>query len=255
MSDTRVAAGLCELPIEVMQMIGYEMGLEPRDVLSLVLANKRVYRMLLGEVGEEDAFDCAQFRALGGVRSCVERGWWRAGMLAWKRGYGDMFEEWRVWDEDADEEVKMDVLCVVAGNGPLWFVRALVEDPNIAAAKWDKRVVRMAGEGRGDVEVVQLLLETGRGDPSYEHNRALSSAAKDGCLDLVEVLLADERVDPRMSYALLAACMCQRVEVLKLLVEDGRVDVTEKDNRWLKHAEKEGWEDVVSVLRAAGADE
>lgn len=45
--------------------------------------------------------------------------------------------------------------------------------------------------------MVQLLLQDGRVDPSFDNNYAIRGASENGHADVVQVLLQDDRVDPR----------------------------------------------------------
>lgn len=51
----------------------------------------------------------------------------------------------------------------------------------------------------GSADVVELLLADERVDPAAENNEAIRWAAKNGQIDVVELLLADERVHSRLS--------------------------------------------------------
>ena len=46
----------------------------------------------------------------------------------------------------------------------------------------------------GHIEVVQLLLQDSRVDPSAKNNRAILAASQNGHTKVVQLLIADERV-------------------------------------------------------------
>ena len=80
-------------------------------------------------------------------------------------------------------------------------------------------------------EVVKLLLQDKRVDPSAEDNYAIRWASANGYTDIVKLLLEDERVDPSAgdNYAIRWASANGREEVVKLLLKDKRVELFAKD--------------------------
>ena len=65
----------------------------------------------------------------------------------------------------------------------------------------------------------------GRCDPSVDDDKALKLSSKHGFLTIVEMLLEDERIQPKTdSYALRWAGRYAHERVMKLLLEDGRID-------------------------------
>lgn len=77
----------------------------------------------------------------------------------------------------------------------------------------------------GHADIVQALL-TCFVDPSVENNMPLCAASENGHGDIVRILLADKRVDPRSrcDAALLRACDKGHASVVRALLDDGRVD-------------------------------
>lgn len=73
----------------------------------------------------------------------------------------------------------------------------------------------------GDIDMVRLLLADERVDPSADNNAALRLAARNGHLEAVKLLLADERVelasDKNAEYASYLALINGHMEVVKLL--------------------------------------
>jgi len=86
------------------------------------------------------------------------------------------------------------------------------------------------------LETVRYFLEDSRTDPSYEHNAAISAACASGNPAIVRLLLDDERVDPTQKPArpykepIHAA---QTYEIIKMLIDDGRVDLSSCNNQAL----------------------
>lgn len=77
----------------------------------------------------------------------------------------------------------------------------------------------------GHMEVVRLLLQDERVDPSFDNNIAFTTACSYGNLDIVRLLLQHVRLDPSDSNrALVLASAYGHVEVVRLLLQHERVD-------------------------------
>ncbi|MDB4726487.1 ankyrin repeat domain-containing protein [bacterium] len=76
-----------------------------------------------------------------------------------------------------------------------------------------------------DIEIVTILLEEKRVDPSDNYNYAIRKASEYGRDKVVKLLLEDERVDPsdNYNYAIRYASNNGHDKVVKLLLEDKRV--------------------------------
>jgi ankyrin repeat protein len=84
------------------------------------------------------------------------------------------------------------------------------------------------------VDIVKILLEDGRVDPSVIDNRgnsALHTACENeiGNTEIVRLLLEDARTNPMaqnffQQNALMIACQYKLIEIIKILLEDGRTD-------------------------------
>ena len=87
----------------------------------------------------------------------------------------------------------------------------------------------------GHLDVVQLLLEDPRVDPSANHNLAIRLAALYGRHQIVKLLFTDPRVDPSdkliHNSAIRLAARNGHLKVVKLLLEDPRVDPSNDHNR------------------------
>ncbi len=78
----------------------------------------------------------------------------------------------------------------------------------------------------GHIEVVNILLEDSRVDPSAKDNYASRWASYYGHIEVVNRLLEDPRVDPSAvdNYAIRLASINGHIEIVKRLLEDSRVD-------------------------------
>jgi len=107
----------------------------------------------------------------------------------------------------------------------------------------------------GYVDVVRMLLEwTGpngeRVDPTADSNSPLESAAQEGHVDVVQLLLNDSRVEPNTNdnYALKSAARNGHVDVVQLLLNDSRVDPTAEKNFAIRIAAVRGHLAIVRFL-------
>ena len=77
----------------------------------------------------------------------------------------------------------------------------------------------------GYIEIVKLLLQDDRVDPSVGYNEAIGMASMNGHLEIVKLLLQDSRVDPsdHFNFTILIAYEKGHREFIKLLLQDDRV--------------------------------
>lgn len=102
----------------------------------------------------------------------------------------------------------------------------------------------------GHVEIVKLLLEDPRVDPSIDHNTPIEYASYSGHSEVVKLLLSDPRVDPsdRDNFIISHTCKRGHLEVIKLLLEDPRVDPSDRDNSPIEAGVIRGYYEIVKLL-------
>lgn len=122
------------------------------------------------------------------------------------------------------------------------------EGTNTLALLFDESV-------RGDhsANVVKLLLQCKKINPSIPDNTAIRQMAKKGHAELVDLLLKDVRVDPNSqnSYgydALMNASVAGHIEVVKLLLQDPRVNPKASKNWAIRFASDKGHTEIVKLL-------
>ena len=274
-------ADISDLPIEVTQYLVYESGvLGPTDVLAFALTNKDMYRKVFGVLGEENAFDKDQHRAVGGVAFCMRNKWWNAAVLAIKRGYGDVEEmygeEVRVYGGRfrptpflaACQEGKVKVVKAllqrgveptpgglllacgdVAQNSCIEIVRLLLKDRRANPALSDDFVFRAAARHR-HTEIVRLLLQDDRVNPAANDDQAIGVAAQNGHTEIVRLLLQDDRVNPAANddQAIGVAAKNGHTEIVRLLLQDGRANPGARDNAFFGAAAKNGHTEIIRLL-------
>ena len=99
------------------------------------------------------------------------------------------------------------------------------------------------------VEILAGLIKEGF-DPSARDNYAIQSTSKNGHLVVVKLLLQDPRVDLSAdnNYAIRLASEHGHLEVVKLLLQDPRVDPSADDNYAIRGASDNGHLEVVKLL-------
>jgi ankyrin repeat protein len=82
-------------------------------------------------------------------------------------------------------------------------------------------------------------------------NRVIQDACHHGNKELVELLLQDERVDPSDNFnlAIQISSMKGHKEIVELLLQDARVDPSDSFNSAIALAMMNGHEDVVELLK------
>jgi ankyrin repeat protein len=128
-------------------------------------------------------------------------------------------------------------------------VRLLLNDPRVDPSAYSNHAIRLAS-WKGHVEVVKLLLNDPRVDPSDRDNVAIRWASGNGHVEVVKPLLNDPRVDPSAdnNCAIRWASRKGHVEVVKILLNDPRVDPSDRDYDAIRSASDNGHVEVVKLL-------
>jgi len=99
------------------------------------------------------------------------------------------------------------------------------------------------------VEILAGLIKEGF-DPSARDNYAIQSTSKNGHLVVVKLLLQDPRVNPSANnnYAIQLASQNGRLEVVKLLLQDPRVNPSANNNYAIQLTSQNGRLEAVKLL-------
>jgi len=101
----------------------------------------------------------------------------------------------------------------------------------------------------GHVEVVRLLLKDNRVDPSANDNGAIIWASTRGHYKVVEMLINDKRVDPSARDNEAFKCASRHVKVMELFLRDKHMNLSAQDIMYVfKVASKGGHVEVVKLL-------
>ena len=100
------------------------------------------------------------------------------------------------------------------------------------------------------LEVVNLLLNDNRVDSSVDNQCAIRTASENGHIEVVKLLLNDNRVDPSVDnqYAIQWASNNGHIEVVKLLLNDPQVDPSADNQYAIRWASSKGHVEVVKLL-------
>ncbi|KAI8900063.1 ankyrin repeat-containing domain protein [Globomyces pollinis-pini] len=149
-----------------------------------------------------------------------------------------------------NEDVELEGCIGPAGeNGHAEVIKLLLQDDRIDPTEDDSQALRLASEN-GHLEVVELLLEDGRADPSDDDNYAICFASLNGHYEIVKLLMKDDRTDPSgdNNYAIRSAASGGHSEIVQLLLTDERVDPITEDNQMLRLALKDEFHEIVRLL-------
>jgi ankyrin repeat protein len=133
------------------------------------------------------------------------------------------------------------------------IVQLLLEDGRMDPSTYNNSAIISAVQ-KGQIEIVRLLLQDPRVDPSARTNFAFrwvcENGHTEGHTEIVRILLADPRVDPIAAdnYAFVRACAYERIETVRLLLQDPRVNPTENDNHVFFYACENGYIEIVRLL-------
>ena len=228
------------LPTELIHFIVFSFDISAESTLSLSLTSHALYTTLFGPLGNENAYDLAQFRAKGGLPLCVRKGWVRGALLALSRGFKDPSAGF----------------CWAAKCGHLDVVKFLLSTTalsphTIHPGANENEAIQMASY-IGHPDVVSFLLSDPRVDPTSQNNLALRLAACSGNVDCLALLLAHPHVDPsdKGNDALYRASLNGHVEAVYALLQDPRVDPRDRDNRAIVAALGRNHYEIVNILVA-----
>ena len=105
----------------------------------------------------------------------------------------------------------------------------------------------------GNARQIQRLLQQPTVDPSCSgNNTAISIAVINNHIDVVQLLLADQRVDPTYRYDNLICQAAQRgyTELVEMLLADGRINPTAYQYQAIRDASEKLYSTIVALLLA-----
>ena len=171
---------------------------------------------------------------------------------------------------DVDQNV---VIRLAASRGMYKIVGLLMEDSRVdPSAMMNDAIIQGAGNGRTDV--VKQLMSDPRVDPSDQDNKAVQLAIMNHHFKTAETLVKDKRVVLKQKYLydaidrgdveaikwlltrikptsqhFLQAVSTGNIELVELLLLDGRIDPEYNNNQALDIAEFYDYQDIIRLLR------
>ena len=137
-----------------------------------------------------------------------------------------------------------DVFIQAAEKRSINIIKLLLQDDRVDPTYGSSWAIRSASSN-GHTDVVELLLKDGRTDPGAGDNYAIRAASRSGYKDIVELLLKDKKmVDPSddHNWAIIIASMNGHKDVVELLLKDSRVNPVVG----LEYAETQEIEDMIT---------
>ncbi|KNC53544.1 uncharacterized protein AMSG_11644 [Thecamonas trahens ATCC 50062] len=144
-------------------------------------------------------------------------------------------------------------LCEAAYRGHLEATRLLLDHPLVDPSLDESLALTWAAKG-GNIDVVNVLLADPRIDPGSSSS-ALSWAASRGDSDVVRALLAHPRTDPgaMANAALVTASINGHTTTVGILLAHPQVDATARNGEAMSRAYMAGHTRIVRLLHNAGA--
>ena len=209
-------------------LVSMVLGYNLIDILNLCRTSKRFNRFIC----QNDAFwinktlrDYGQFGHIPKILN---------------KKYKKMYNEKIIWKDyykllhgitiDIKYQPIVDVFIGASRNGRVEMVKILLNDNRVDPSARNNEAITWASEN-GNLNIARLLLADPRTDPSTDDNLPIKVASEKGNLNVVRLLLADFRTDPSAEYnwAIKAADKNGHIEVVRLLLTDPRVRGIKKE--------------------------
>lgn len=222
---------LLGLPLEILHVIFFDVWILDHVDIAAVRATCQQLRNAVMPTG----LDSEKWLARAGPKACTRENRPRALLKCYESG--------------SPHDARAD-------GGKLIVWASIFEHPRVVKfmlahganpAEYGNMAIRCASEG-GCVEIVQDLLAAGA-DPLAEGSQSVRLASIYNHPETVELLLA-AGCDPttKQNGALVAASRKGNVDVVRLLLEDSRVDPSFPGNHAIRWASKCGQREVVTLL-------
>ena len=137
-----------------------------------------------------------------------------------------------------------DALVIAVSLGLPEILSSLLEDKRVDPRDYNGKLLEYAILS-GRVNIVRILLEDGRINP--KDSNALAIAVDRDLPHILSFLLEDKRIDPRDDL-LESAVMDRSANIVRVLLEDGRIDPTARNNHILHVAFRKGYSFTIKIL-------
>lgn len=141
-------------------------------------------------------------------------------------------------------------LNIVSGSAYKKVIASIISDKRIDIDNLNKTFYEACSYGF--INIVKILLNDSRVNPSVSDNRAFRAASYSGETEIVKMLLSDSRVDPSTldNEAFLSASRRGHTEIVKILLADKRVDPSVQDSIAIRLASSGGCGKIIDLLLA-----
>ena len=138
---------------------------------------------------------------------------------------------------------------LIMSNGHLEIIKLLMQDERVDPSSDDNWAITYASQN-GHLEIVKILMQDKRVDPSANNNWPITYASQNGRLEIVKILMQDKRVDPSAenNLAIKRASLKGHLEIVTILMQDKRVDPSAENNQAIKWASCNGHLEIVKIL-------
>jgi ankyrin repeat protein len=131
-------------------------------------------------------------------------------------------------------------------QGNLDMVKLLLANPQVDP-RADSQYCFVVACERGYIDIVNLLLKDKRIDPTAFKYNAFFSAAIAGRTDIMKILMADRTLQ-LPNDLLTTVCMFEKPEMVKMLLEDKRIDPSHKNSTALRESCERGDTESLKAL-------
>jgi len=127
------------------------------------------------------------------------------------------------WLMNASPKYYSEALYQASNNNKPEIIESILKNPKVKIQKEDSKNIQYAAE-KGSADVLKLLLDDPRFDPSYEkvEGYAMYDSARKNRIEIVRLLLKDKRITLKNCNFLRAALFNNNFEIAEMLINDPR---------------------------------
>lgn len=211
----------------------YKHDISDMLLYSLVYRNAGHFKILVRNVEYEISFKCLQWAALSNKIEIFEL----------------LLESDKV---NFCEDDCLQLLRWSSINGRTNIVKLLLKYVIVDLSIIDDNFLELSSKN-GKTDIVRLLLDDGRIDADKYYS-SLKFSIDEGHMETTKLLLANikEEKNIELDEALLWCCKCNKIEIAKLLLEDGRADPSFANSECLRVGYNKEYTEIINMLLKDG---